>query len=185
MKTKEKKVVIKRDDYIKIINPIFVMRTGYELTPQKIQEEILKDDDKKQEIFRFLEKMGCNISSAISVWGEKFEDKKIVRDISWALAYRLVEQNGFGGKERKLFTETKDQHRGVICRVLGKKVVRTGIYHNGGGGHSYDGDYEYTPAYLEDVKSHVLLNVMLKEDEWSIVGDDHWIEDKNVEKVLL
>jgi len=77
--------------------------------------------------------------------------------------------------ERKLFTQTKEALRGAVGPVVQKKIVKTGFYRPASGGWSADDDY--TPAYLRDERTHVILQVYVS------VVEDIWIESKHVELV--
>ena len=91
---------------------------------------------------------------------------------------------GFGGNERKIYTEEVGIHDGVKADVVDIHYVKTGTYVRGFGS-SYDewtGEYDYDPSYLTDQKTHKILtlnyigNIFVKEDA-------DRIEDINVVKI--
>ncbi|WP_250532471.1 hypothetical protein, partial [Caballeronia sp. ATUFL_F1_KS39] len=56
-----------------------------------------------------------------------------------ALAYGILAREGFGGKDKKIYTETLSDYENCTAEVISKKVVRTGTYVPGGMfGGSYD-----------------------------------------------
>ena len=46
-------------------------------------------------------------------------------------------------------------------RVIGKRVVKTGERVAGSSSTTYDGEYEWEPGYLHDLKTHIILDLGL------------------------
>ncbi len=177
-----KKHVFKAGDKVRIINPEFMTRVGYSLTPQIVVDEIRNNPDQIKLIRDFLNTFGLGAGPSEFLLNTNEADW--YDDIIYRLAYRTVKKRGFGGSERKIFVERKEECLNQIFRVFTKKVVRTGVYQSGSGGYDYWGEYDYCPAYLENVKSHVLLEVYPDDNCLKIEGCGVFIEEKNVELVL-
>lgn len=100
--------------------------------------------------------------------------------------YRLVGKN-FGGNERKIFTQLEEGLRGRKASVVGIEFVKTGIRHPASGGYDYySGGYEYEPPYLENEKTHKILDLHVNvsdTNEWCAFLDLNRIEVVNVTKI--
>jgi hypothetical protein len=73
-----------------------------------------------------------------------------------------LRQKSFGGKERKIYTETNEALRNTKgWRVVSKRTVKTGTYSSGGwgGGSQWSMEPDYTPPHLNNEKHHVLLTL--------------------------
>lgn len=176
------------DDYVKIVNPRFIYRWGYENNLQD-KAEMVKERYSRQ-IERFvaalLVKEGltrdvrCAPISQAACW-----------EVARGVAYELVAWNMKEGSERKLFYCTDPSFKetweyqfelpwfmdaGQVCKVKSIGYVKTGSYAKGGGS-SYDprdGSYDYDPPYLKNGKTHKLLRLECS---------GYWIEACDVEKV--
>ncbi len=71
------------------------------------------------------------------------------------------------------------KYKDKVCRIFGKKVVKTGIRIPGSSG--YNGEFDdYEPSYLRDAKTHIILQL----DTYELLDiDGVWIEECNIELV--
>ena len=169
-----KKQVFHVNDRVKIINPLFFQRVGYPLNKAAGRELITEEE--KQRVSELLDAPCCLENGRIRRLDNGMSDK-IYGEILDRLAYWKIAQRGFGGKERKIFTERHSEFLNKIGRVSSKKVVQTGNYEYG---QCYE--TEYNPPYLGDVKSHVILE--LEMDDWETIdGNLPRIEEIHVEKI--
>ena len=98
------------------------------------------------------------------------------------LSYVILKSKSFGGNERKLYTEIREDLRGKEYRVCKRKVVKTGIHQSCKECYDdYLGGPEYEPPLLVNEKTHVLFSIGFNET----FTDDIWIENKNLEKIKL
>ncbi len=77
-------------------------------------------------------------------------------EISKALAYYNAKHNGFGGNERKIYTEYHEALKGKIYLVHERKTVMTGVYNNGYSGYRAE-EWDYQPPFLSKMKAHIIL----------------------------
>lgn len=107
---------------------------------------------------------------------------KIVREV----AYCRLKHNGFGGRERKIYTDIIEELKGCEYVVINKRQVKTGTYSPPSSGYNYmDGCPEYEPGYLLKQKTHVILEVCPVEYRTVQIGKKTGdeIEECNVEMV--
>lgn len=78
------KVKLKVGDQIKIVNPEFYIRHGYELTQSKVVEEFTPEQLNK-------------ISELCNYFGIKSNNDKLINRVKYAVAYGIVKTRGFGG----------------------------------------------------------------------------------------
>ncbi len=161
-----KKPVYRIGDKVKIIAPEIFIRCGYPLTKQIALETLITDDEKRKvkELLNYPKDFGIYETTNYQMAAED--------NILDALAYFKIAEKGFGGKDRKIYTEVCEEIRNQTAEIIGKKVVRSGRYNPGW----YDGD-EGEPPFLDQVESNVILEVRC--DNWMT----RWIEVKNVEKI--
>ena len=91
---------------------------------------------------------------------------------------------------RVQFNLSKESLRDKFGTVVSRKVVKTGKHHSGGGGYTYDGDWDYEPACLENEKTHVLFKVSVFTDQEGVcpnINEDGgvWIEKGNLELPVI
>lgn len=178
MATAEKKIVYHIDDIVRIIEPQVFVRVGYPLTKEQAIEAAVKEYN--EQIYAFM----AAISGAPEQFTVHEQDPTLYHDLVDALASYWIRQKGFGGKERKIYTETIEEIRNTgNWRVFSKRIVKTGTYNPGGmygGGWATEPDYE--PPYLANEKSHVLLSLIREcEGPFDVGAIDHVeIEATNV-----
>lgn len=169
---------------VQIINPEFLVRCGYNETLESATEKLKKEF--KDEYEMSIEDMLYDHFDFL--YDDKNENINTVNSIISKLArvYNRTVLN-FGGKERKVFTERKEEYLNKKVFIISdaKKIHKSGYYvpSNGGSG-SYL--YDYEPPYLENIKTHVFYNineVPLSPDlAFNVfnVLNDLWIERKNI-----
>ncbi len=187
-----KKQVFRIGDTVKIINPEFVLRVGYPLCLADSIEKFRTGENEKI-ITEFLSKF-CIHDKMVDLLGLNPENHCVgtVRyKIERALAYNDIKQRGFGGNERKIFTEKNESGMGCIGKIIDKRVVKTGK--RVGGYYVEDGDGgNDEPPELRNAKSHVLLKIRVNPsikpsyfmDFDSTSFFENEIEECNVEKVM-
>ena len=173
-----KKIVFRKDDYIRIKNPIIVERVGYPLNIQKVKDEHFSIEE-KQKIEEFLRFFKVTSSDIFEVKPEKTR-----LSIVHALAMNKIQQLRWGGNARSLHLITDESLRDKEVYVVEKKMVKTGIRFAPSGYYDYDGEYNFEPGGLDNMKTHVLLGFyppMVEREVFRTHDDLVWIEEKNVE----
>lgn len=186
-----KRNIIRKNDRVTIVNPEVVVRWGYPLSKQ-IAKDTLITPEQKEAVYALLRAFGVVppapiLSDPFDPLGIAPQDTIVYDKIMDVMAYEILKQKQFGGRERKVYSERKESLLNVTGYVVEKKVVQSGTYNTGGGNYSYDGDFDYTPAYLSVAKAHVLCRVYVDWREGiciNINGEGGvWIENVNLQKV--
>lgn len=154
--TEPKRTVYHVDDLVRIINPQVVKRVGYPLTKEQAVDAAEKEYNEK--IYAFMR----DISVSPNEFTVHDADPRLYGDLVDAVSSYWLRLNGYGGKERKIYTETDERIRNTSgWRVLSKRIVKTGTYSNGGyfGGSLWDMEPDYVPPHLSNEQSHVLLTI--------------------------
>lgn len=179
--TKTKKVRIKVGDTIRVDAPHVFIRCGYPKTFES--ETAIVEQECKEDIEKFLrsQKIVPESLSARSPHNEAFS--KIAR----ALAYARIKRDGFGGRERSIYTQNLPEFTGKEFRVERVFHVKTGVY-VAGSGHYFcggSGEYDYDPPYLDKMVSHRILelNYILWPFEPHMKVANLCIEDKHVTRL--
>lgn len=154
MSTTVKRVVYHVDDVVKVIEPAIVIRVGYPLTKNDALNAAEKEYGEKIHAFM------CEIGAAQP--DDPFlnfpeYDPCLYGDLLNAVSSYWLKQKNYGGRERKIYTETDERIKETTWRVLSKRTVKTGIYNRGGYSGGWDGEPDYDPPYLQDERTHVLL----------------------------
>ena len=147
-----RKNIIRIGDKVKIINPEIFQRVGYPLTKQEIIDKFTKDE--KAIIEELMNSFGVSYSSGFFCLAPA-RNQDVFDRIADALAYGRIRQQGYGGKERKIYTKYDKDLLNVNAVVTNRKVVNTGIYNS-----AWGDEYDYEPAYLGKQQSHVILTVV-------------------------
>lgn len=176
---KNKKTIIRPGDRIKIINPEFFVRCGYPLNKEAGLKLITEDEKKKVS-----ELVGLNhiptVSSLQFYNSFLIHKENIYNNILDRLAYLKIKEAGFGGNERKIFTELKEKYRNCECIIYSKRIVQTGIrecYSDG----DWESSYYSSIPYLSQQKSHVILKINVIDNNYLLENLE--IEEKNVIKL--
>jgi len=164
--------IIRVGDYIRIITPQIFIRCGYPLSKKDVQEDVIKFFGKVIEDLiysaghgdKFIDRHENNIFILGNTMDEgNGRNKKIYNEIVDALAYRRLIYKGYGGNERSVNVEFHKEYINAKAQVVDIKHVISGIYNRGNASYfdSYSGEYEYTPPYLSDTKTHKILGLGL------------------------
>ena len=123
------------NDQVRIINPEVVLRWGYPMSKEDAKKLITKEQ--RDSILNMMKSFGCSsIRNEFSLLEELNEDNdEDYRKILDLMAYRILVQKKFGGKERKLFTIQKESLRNKTGIIMDRKCVKTGVYHTGRGNY--------------------------------------------------
>jgi hypothetical protein len=155
-------------DKVKILRPEIFIRCGYPIDLLIERESIFQEHGKKIEDFiRSL--FGTN---------HKFNIDHTTMEIARALAYYQAKTTGFGGKERKIYTETMEHLQDSVMYVIGRRTVKTGIYQPASHTTSWDGD-DWEAPYLANEETHVILKLGRSQVPWKNYYECE-IEAKNV-----
>jgi hypothetical protein len=187
--------IIRIGDTVKIINPEIIIRVGYpmsfddackqvkELYHNEILEFLNKTVDKQETVPLYKSLLIAHINE------NEYVKSKIYRKLVYALAYEHMHRKGFGGKERKIYSEQRQELLGITAKVTKIFIKKTGIYFSPSGGYdNYSGEYDYDPGGLDKEKTHKILEL----DHWlsnGLVFSTEWethylkIEACNVEKI--
>lgn len=155
------------NDTVRVVRPERFIRVGYPLTKQDALDAVERDYSDKVHVF--MREIGAENSE--SLLGGSEYDLALYHDLLNALSSWWLKQRNYGGRERKIYTETDESLQGSTWRVLSKRVVKTGTYNHGGYSGGYDGEPDYDPPYLANEQSHILLTLELIEgkcDPWGI-----------------
>lgn len=180
--------MIRVRDKVKIINPIFIERVGYDNNLETNLKYV--EDNFSDEIRKFAASILCKREDG--VFFTFSSHTKVEYGIAKALAYEFLKRNSRDGNERKLYTKEEPFYEGQKVFVAAIKYVHTGFYIAPESSYdSYCGEYDYVPGYIDKRVIHKLLCICHYEDDllWDTqhppkLGDGHkWIEDCNVEKV--
>lgn len=104
------------------------------------------------------------------------------------MAFSYMLNKRFGGNQRTIHTELREDLRGKICEVVGKKTVRTG--RRVPGSRAGYGEDDGCGPELRDGKSHVILRVLVETgggfDEGLVPYsfENVWIEESRVKPVV-
>ncbi len=178
--------VIRVGDDVKIIIPEAFDRVGYPLTRRMIIEEMTHDQLRAlHNVLNNTFGIGLETSNLFTV----SDNTPVVDEIIDIIAGRILCKRGWGGRDRKIYTTLIPNHCiGQVCRVLSKKVVKTGRYVPGWGGYDYWGEYDSSPAYLENEKTHVLyqFSVLIDSNEDGYINTykTMYFEKRCIQKVI-
>jgi hypothetical protein len=174
-----KRNIIRVGDIVEITNPEKFLRCGYPLNTELVIRNHMTKDDVKN-IDNLLDGMGIN--------GHGKEYNILYDKIVTAIARYKLQDLGWGGNNRNIYTEKDLSLVGKTYKVVEKRTVQTGTRINGWY-YSYYNEGE-SPSF-KSAGSHVILklsenlnNLTLK-SAWTIYLTDELfeIEAKNVKKL--
>jgi len=183
-KNYKKDNIIRHGDLVKIIKPEIFVRCGYPLTLEKSEKII------REKYYDKVSEFTSGFKTKITLRNmEDYCEDKLTKKIIKALAEEYIFMEGFGGNERKIYTEPAFEMlgmsiKGEVRRVVSIKFHKTGTYVPSCSGYSIDEYYDYELAYLDNMKSHKILGLA----EVPIIcglyyGEDFKIEACNVKKI--
>lgn len=144
--------VIRVGDIVKITTPERFVRCGYPFDQRAATEHLI--DHYRAEIDALIEKIDPNPKYA-----NRYVPESDYRALCGRLARIVAHRDGFGGNDRRIYTERDEHLTGLRCSVIGKKVHKTGRRVPPGGGRDWDGAYYEEPGYLDGEKTHIILTV--------------------------
>lgn len=131
-----KRDIIRIGDTVKIINPRYIIRVGY---PKILTDYIPEVEDKYQDILKNIPREAYN-------------------KVKMALAYAIAVKDKFGGSERSVHFDNALELANKEFQVIDIRYVKTGKYCSGGyNSGGWDGEGDYDPPYLCDIKCHKIL----------------------------
>lgn len=123
------------------------MRCGYPLDQKQVENEV------RDKIYKAVSDL---IEAAELVpWHEPAG--RLRKKIEAEVAHAVAKSKGFGGNERRIFTEKCENYEGKQFVVVGKRVVQTGVYQPGSS-YGY-AEYDADPPALTQQKTHILLRL--------------------------
>jgi hypothetical protein len=160
----KRKDIIRVGDRVKIVTPKVVVRVGYPLTKAEMMER--QTPEQLQAIRDMMRAFKTvvypeNHSDLLGAITENSANiDRLYEKVRYLMAGRMLEQEGFGGKQRRIHTYTLTGIKSRLATVTSKRVVKTGdYYHSSGGYDSYTGEYDYEPGGLSNEKTHVLYTL--------------------------
>ena len=166
--------IIRIGDKVIITTPEIVIRIGY---PMSIYDAIKE-----------VEKLYCNDIMELlhktiykrTTLSLDYHNSKPYNKIISALAYEYLKSKQFGGKERKIFSEYRQDLFGTTTTVRKIFIRKTGIYFPPNGGYDYwTNEYDYEPGGLDKEKTHKILELGFCQNWPNYIQ----IEACNVEKI--
>lgn len=179
-------IAIKEGDVIRVTRPIFVTRVGY---PKTVKDYLTQEVMRAAEEFvrKFNPKVHIARSRIFGVDDITTQDmNRSTALIAREIAYVLAKKDGFGGRQRKLFTVKVPEAKGQEFYVDGVRTAKTGTYFPPCPTTDWESGYkEWEPGGLEDLKTHRLLRIStpFATTELRPFGEYLEIERKNVEFV--
>jgi hypothetical protein len=153
--------IIRVGDRVEIINPEIVIRIGYPMSFDDAKTKV--KELYHNEIVEFLNKtIHAQTKPHIDLFAKviNYNNIGIYNKIVSALAYQHMSIKGFGGKEKKIYSEIRQELLGIISTVTFIKIRKTGIYFPSSGGYdSYSGEYNFEPGGLDKMKIHKILQL--------------------------
>lgn len=174
----KRKNVIRIGDFVTVKVLRKVERVGYPLSYYEACE-LAEEDPRFKQIADILK--GPADSSG-SLFSNKMLNFRVERKLIALLGYQILLEKKFGGIERQIFYHDFTPFEQMMYKgktnkleVLGKRVVKTGLYNAPCSGYnSYDGEPWYEPGGLENEQTHILLRTEIGE-----------LHSADVEKVVI
>lgn len=151
--------VIRPGDTVKIIDPRFVTRCGYPLCADDLMVEAEAT---------LVEKGLVPVRQRNYRDGGLAERRRDEHNFIRKYAVLLLRKKGWGGDMRSLHFIDMPEHKDLVVKVNGKRIVQTGerVGPTTSRSSGWDGDdYDYDPGGLNDRKTHMLLSI--RNDSWS------------------
>lgn len=181
----KRKDVIRVHDRVRIINPESFVRCGYPLTKQMMKDSMTPEE--LEAIHTMFKTFGVHTKFAPDwkgLMGDFKMENSALEGVKDLIAGLKLREQGWGGKERKIYTEPLPHLLNAVGTVQSKRTVKTGTYRHGSCYSSYyDGYDDYEPPYLDQVESHVILTVRVYR-QGLIFGTDIDIEKCHVQKLV-
>jgi hypothetical protein len=137
-------------EMVRITTPKEFVRCGYPLTMEDIRVNCYTEIDAK------VKELGMTLGK----YSSEMIPTRVYNTLEKAVTYWLLEQKHFGGSERSVHERDCSfllNRTGVVTKI---RYVRTGTYYPGKAKSSWDG-YEYEPAGLTNMKTHVIYSILV------------------------
>lgn len=185
-----RKNVLRPYDLVQVTKPEVFVRCGYPWTKEYVKQTVINDGLRK-DLMALVAKATGRVTPSLSMSFEELmsgtPDFKELDPLMDELAYLILKYNRFGGRERKVYTETKPELMGKIGKVFDRKVVKSGRYVPGHGGYDYYyGGYDYDPPMLKDEGTHVIHLIFIDHHDNMIHSredSEFWIPKENLRKL--
>jgi hypothetical protein len=197
-----KKHVYREGDLVRVVQPFVYQRCGY---PYDIVKEGQRlGDTFAEDIVALIDKMdpredptpvrppvktarGMQLE-ALFVENSPFVPQGFAgmgsdyHDLCSRFARIIAQRRGFGGNERRIYTEDRVDLHGAVLRVSSKFVRKTGTRFGPSSYQSYEGEWDYDSGGLSNEQTHVILRCHRYNPKWIASLDDViQIEAANVE----
>lgn len=133
---------------VKIINPEFFSRVGYEKDHRYYLDLLYEDDKTKEKVEKFIMDLFCLVEM-------NYPAHQAALDFYNGIARYNKLQNRRDAAERKIFTYTQEWEKGMTYTVTKKRRVATGYYCAG----RYSCD-DWIPPYLSDPRYHTIYTLV-------------------------
>lgn len=149
--------IIRVNDVVKVITPIFFIRCGYPLDVRTEKERILNEE--REKLVALLMDMGLKNKCGHRVF------ETAMRKIAGEIAYCRIRDQHFGGCERTIHSEELKHLEGKTGLVISIKFCKTGVYQRGVGYTELFGcgDVDYDPPCLKKESTHKILEISMLE----------------------
>jgi hypothetical protein len=171
---------LKEYDPVKIINPTFVMRIGFNLCVADIISSWTNSD--KIAIPSLIKRLSGEPAEEVVVaeYSDTFLDTFSAKpekynSLYYTLAQAVLKKKNFGGNRKSLHTKEFPELLNATATVSSRKVRKTGTYVPASGGYNYEGEYDYDPAYLANEKTHVLYElrkIQMVDGRYAMIDED-------------
>lgn len=185
-----RKNVLRWNDLVQITKPKVFVRCGYPWTKEYIKQTVINDGLRKDLMALVAKATGravpsFNMSLDELMSGTPNSDE--LDPLLDELAYLILKHNRFGGRERKIYTETKPELMGKLGKVFGRKVVKSGQYVPGHSSYDYyHGGTDYDPPVLRNEETHVIHLIFIDHHDnmvHSREDSEFWIPKENLRKL--
>src|SRR5215472_3185828 len=88
------------------------------------------------------------------------EDRFVKHSLKQAVIFNILKEEGFGGRERRIFEQEDTTIKGDMVEVVAKRMVCEGEYTPGWSSYNYEGDWDGEGARLDDMKHHCIYEVL-------------------------
>lgn len=151
---------------VRVVTPKLFIRCGYTLTSDIIMDTREKEVTKAVNAAHAAmvqEIQGESVTTMLSIRTSPVViDQRVRFLLNSAVCSMILENEQWGGKEKKIFEYDASGLQDSEVIVTKKYIVKTGFYHHASGGYcGYSGEWDYEPAYLDDAKVHCVYEIEL------------------------
>lgn len=162
------KKIVRVGDWVKILEPRFVVRVGY---PKSV-------DDYLPEVDVHMPAVDVVIAELVGRknlgGGPEHVERRIREKIRRDLAYLCARRDSFGGRERSLHTIELPEYAGRETFVSDVRTAVTGTYYPASGGSNYFGEDDDPPGLMNEKRVRL-----------AILGFAYTIDDRRFESLKI